>query len=333
MYVHRRRTRIEIWTPAKLNLYLEVLDRRPDGFHEIETLMVPVSLYDTLRLTLRHDGLLELSARWDLGCRAGLSREELQVRWGDLPNGPENLVVRALELLRRRATEASANRCNGLTEKLATDEGQNDWGMSIELIKRIPAAAGLGGGSSDAAAALVGANQLWNLNWPVERLAELSAELGSDIPFFFAGQPAMAAGRGERVENWPTTGRLHVVLVRPPGGLATGPVYRETHLDKSPRTIGDFRQAWMSGQASQIAPQMFNRLQDAGSRLSPDVGRLRDEFEKLDVLGHQMSGSGSCYFGVCRNACHARRVAGVLRTRRVGRVFRAVTRSTPHLAG
>ncbi len=321
MYVHRRRTRIEIWTPAKLNLYLEVLGRRSDGYHEIETLMVPVNLYDTLRLAPREDGQLHLSARWDLGCYHASSEDPTVNSWGDLPTGADNLVLKALVLLRQRAEEAGEAR------------GGMVWGADVELVKRIPSAAGLGGGSSDAAAAMRAANELWQLNWSSERLATVAAELGSDIPFFFRREAAFCTGRGERVQTWPWPGPMHVVIVRPPTGLATGPVYRETRIASSPRDGGALKEAWASRRIEAIAKNLFNRLQEAGVRLSADVERVQREFAKLDLLGHQMSGSGSCYFGVCRNARHARRVAGMLRARRVGHVFCAASLGPGCLAG
>lgn len=320
MYVHRRRTRIEIWTPAKLNLYLEVLGRRPDGYHEIETLMVPVNLFDTLRLEPSDDGRLHLSARWDLGCYHASSDDPSVNAWGDLPQGDDNLVLRALVLLGRRAKEAGE-----LTSG-------NRWGARLELVKRIPSAAGLGGGSSDAAAALYAANELWQLNWSVERLAQVAAELGSDIPFFFHRDAAFCTGRGEVVQTWAWPGRMYVVIVRPSSGLATGPVYRETQVASAPRDANGLKRAWESRRTVAIANHLFNRLQDAGVRLSADVERLQREFNQLDLLGHQMSGSGSCYFGICRSARHARRIAGVLRSRRLGHVFCAASLGPGKLA-
>jgi 4-diphosphocytidyl-2-C-methyl-D-erythritol kinase len=316
MYVRSSRTRIEIWTPAKLNLHLEVLGRRLDGFHEIETLMVPISLYDTLRLEARDDDRLLLAARWDLGADLGETRGAggVDAAFGDLPTDGTNLVLRALELLRCRARERTANEAT-----------PRSWGANAELIKRIPSAAGLGGGSSDAAAALLAANQVWNLGWTLEQLAEVAAELGSDIPFFLAGGPAVCDGRGERVRPLAMGPRLHLVIVRPAEGLSTAAVYRNTVLPGQPRRMAELLAAWDSCRPSRIGPSMFNRLQEAGAKLSSCLEPVRRAFDRLDVLGHQMSGSGSCYFGVCRDARHAGRVAAVLKARRVGRVFRAVS--------
>src|SRR5688500_1378304 len=143
MHVRRLGPSIEVTTPAKINLFLEVLGRRSDGYHEIETVLAAVSLYDTLRFTPLPEGGVELT------CRSAAAPP------GDeLPSGPENLAWRTAELVRQRA---------GITA-----------GASIELVKRIPSAAGLGGASSDAAAALVAANLAWRLDWPREQLLELA---------------------------------------------------------------------------------------------------------------------------------------------------------------
>jgi 4-diphosphocytidyl-2-C-methyl-D-erythritol kinase len=300
MYVLRRRTRIEIWAPAKLNLFLEVLGRRPDGYHEIETLMIPVSLHDTLRLTVRDDGRILLTSR---------SSREIdnapRPPGTALPLGDDNLVVRALQRLRERAGTSA--------------------GMTAELIKRIPLAAGLGGGSSDAAAALVGANQLWRLGLSSKQLSEVAAELGSDVPFFVPGGPAICRGRGEEVEELGPRVRQHFVILQPPFGLSTAAVYGLVDVPAYPRGIDSMRRAWSAGQGHIVARGMFNRLQIAATELSPALRRIQEEFNRLDLLGHQLSGSGSCYFGVCRHAQHARRTASILRGRCAGRVFHVAT--------
>jgi len=143
-----------VHAPAKLNLFFEVLGRRDDGYHEVETLVSPIALYDTLFFEGDGSGDLRLT------CEAVSGLWGSDATWlGDFPQGEENLVVRAVELLRRRA---GARR-----------------GATLRLVKRIPTAAGLGGGSSDAAAALAAANAGWGLNWPWQRLAQLGAELVS----------------------------------------------------------------------------------------------------------------------------------------------------------
>jgi 4-diphosphocytidyl-2-C-methyl-D-erythritol kinase len=301
MYVLRRRTRIEIWTPAKLNLFLEVLSRRDDGYHEIETLMTPVSLYDTLRIRLSDDRRIDLQCRW---AAAGSDC----LLWGDLPAPEMNLVYRAVVLLRQRSGEQR--------------------GLSVRLLKRIPSASGLGGGSSDAAAALVGANLVWGLHWSPDRLASLAGELGSDVPFFLAGGAAVCRGRGECVEPvWAGPPRS-IVLVRPPQGLSTAAIYGRTAVPADPRRVDRLLMGLQTGSAERSSAGWFNRLQAAAFETAPELELVRKEFARLDVGVHQLSGSGSGYFGVCRNVRHAQRVASSLRARRVGSIFRVVTLPT-----
>lgn len=298
MYVLRRRTRIEIWAPAKLNLFLEVLGRRDDGFHEIETLMVPISLFDTLSLSTREDQQIELRCQWLPGDGRAQGR-------CDLPTDDGNLVVKALQRLRERSNCPS--------------------GIRVELVKCIPVAAGLGGGSSDAAAALVGANLLWNLGWNTKQLAAVAAEIGSDVPYFLYGSASVCRGRGEKVEPLADRLRLDLVVVRPPSGLSTPAVYRHTKIPTVPNRVTALLESWREREQRGVSRHMFNRLQPAAAEVSPWIGRLKAEFDRIDVLGHQMSGSGSSYFGLCRSARHARRVSSVLQSRSLGRVFHATT--------
>jgi 4-diphosphocytidyl-2-C-methyl-D-erythritol kinase len=214
-----------------------------------------------------------------------------------VPEGPANLAARAVELLGSRAGVRL--------------------GATVRLIKRIPSAAGLGGGSSDAAAALAAANELWRLGWPPRDLAELGAELGSDVPLFFSPGPAICRGRGERVEPIAPAGPLHFVVARPPAGLSTAAVYRACQPGRPPRRVEPLREALELGDARKAGRLLFNRLEPAAEELSPWIARLREEFAAADCLGHQMSGSGSSYFGLCRHARHARRVAGRLRAKGV----------------
>jgi 4-diphosphocytidyl-2-C-methyl-D-erythritol kinase len=308
MHVRRLATCVEVQTPAKLNLLLEVLGKRSDGYHEIETLIVGLGLYDTLILTPTDTREISLNCRWALGAiaeRNGKRPESARSEVGnEIPSGPQNLVWQAVELLRDEAGVRS--------------------GACVELVKRIPAAAGLGGGSSDAAAALVAANLGWQLDWPRERLAELAAKIGSDVPFFLAGSAAICRGRGERIEPIASQ-RLHTVVVRPPVGISTVDVYKACQVPDKPAAVEPNQSALAEGNPAEIARVMTNRLQPAAECLTPWVGILKARFESEDVLGHQMSGSGSSYFGISRSARSARRIASRLRARRSGAVFAATT--------
>lgn len=288
MRVFRRAWGLEVWTPAKLNLFLEVLSRRPDGYHEIETFVVPISLYDSL--AFREDS----SGRLELFCHSPLPDAEL-------PAAQDNLVLRALELLRERYGAAQ--------------------GMSVRLHKRIPLAAGLAGGSSDAAAALVAANELWKLKRPRAELAELAAEIGSDVPLFFEEGAVLCWGRGEQTRSIPNLGPLDFVVACPAEGLSTAEVYAACRPAANPRGAGLLVDALSRGNLALGGQQMANSLQEAAETISPRIAQLKTVFDGLDVPGHQMSGSGSSYFALCRNAAHARRVAARVRAVRPGHVF------------
>ncbi len=295
------------FAPAKLNLYLNVLGRRADGFHDLETVMLPIRIYDTLSFVptppIDRNSLGQVDLRVRMSGASQCATEHY------VPSGPTNLVVRALNLLRQRSG------C--------------ELGARVELVKRIPTAAGLGGGSSDAATALRLANLAWGLKWPVDRLAAVAAEIGSDVPFFLYRSGAICRGRGEAVEKLPAHSPAHFVLVMPPYGLSTPEVYRSYASQYStdpanpnkPVQIYEFCRSFLSGQVTTWAQIIHNSLQAAASRLTSWINRLETAFEQLNFIGHQLSGSGSAYFGVCRHAQQARRLATILRTRQLGIVY------------
>jgi len=264
--------------------------------------MCPVSLYDTVRVRASAEGPIRLT----LHC--GVEAERLGCRAEDWPKPNENLVVRALARLREWAGISS--------------------GAEVRLVKRIPVAAGLGGGSSDAAAALAAGNRAWGLGLSAEELAGVAAELGSDVPFFLTGTPAICRGRGERIEPFPGQGLLHFVVARPPAGLSTAAVYRVCRPAERPESLECLLHALQEYDLPRVGRLLFNRLQPAAETLSPWIERLRGVFGRQDVLGHGMSGSGTAYFALCRHAAHARRVARRVSGCGIGVVF--AVRSCPH---
>ena len=296
MHLHRHGSDVVVQAPAKLNLFFEVLARRVDGYHEIQTLVYPINLYDTLHFREHSRGRVELG----LESVSGVWESETSGSLG-VPRDTDNLVVRAIELLRRRA---------GISR-----------GASLRLVKRIPSAAGLGGGSSDAAAALVAGNVGWNLGWSRTQLGQLAAELGSDVPLFLVDGPTFCQGRGELVEPASGLGLLHFVVIRPPAGLATAKVYSVCTVADRVRRAIPLLDSLARGDLGTAGRSLFNRLESAAETLSPWIGHLRKKFAQMDCLGYQMSGSGSCYFGLCGNARHARRVAKCLQASGAGTAF------------
>ena len=297
MQIRRRASEIEIAAPAKINLFFEVLNRRQDGFHEIETLMVPVGLYDTLVLTDDPSGQVTLQARWAAGVSVtncstagGLPSKD---RFSEIPQGDENHAVRAVRLL---AAAAGIKR-----------------GAKMRLVKRIPAGAGLGGGSSDAAAALVAANLAWDLGWAAGKLATLAAQVGSDVPFFLTCRPAVCTGRGEKIGLLAGTTRLWLVIVSPPDGLSTAAVYASCQPGKPPVSVDPIIRALRSVRLEAIGPTAHNRLLEPARRMSPWIDKVLDRLAAEHCPAVGMSGSGTSCFAVCRSAEQARGVQSRLR--------------------
>ena len=280
---------LTVLAPAKLNLFLRIVARRPDGFHDIESVMASIDIYDTLTFEVTSSGEIELTVE-DSSARSRAGSMRLEA-----PIGPQNLVVRAANLLRQQAG------C--------------ELGTRITLIKRIPSSAGLGGGSSDCAAALMGLNRLWNLRLPRSELAALAGRLGSDVAFFLSDSPvALCVGRGEQIEPLPIPTALHFVVAKSASGLSTPAVYRQCFPDASGQQVGGFVESLAAGAIGGMARRLHNGLQAPAEALSSDVRELRKLFEQLPVAGHQMSGSGSSYFGMCASRRQALRVASRLRS-------------------
>lgn len=267
----RRARSLTLRTSAKVNLVLEVLGKRGDGYHELSTVLQAVDLFD--RLVLEED-------------------EALAFRTTDpeLPTDDANLVVRAARLLREAA---------GVTR-----------GARITLEKRIPVAAGLGGGSSDAAATLWGLNRLWRLGWGRERLAGLAADLGTDIPFFLSGGRALGTGRGERLRPLPATPAMSLVLVKPRFPLSTREVYARVPSglqDDGSRTRRLVR-ALGSRDSSRIAMSLYNALEAVVEPAYPEITRIKQALLSAGALASLMSGSGPTVLGVARSPDHARQL-------------------------
>jgi len=258
-------------TSAKVNLALEVLGKRDDGYHEIATVLQAVDLFD--RLTV--DPAEALS---------------LQTDDPELPTDEGNLVIRAARLLQKTA---------GI-----------DRGARLRLQKRIPVAAGLGGGSSDAAAALTGLNRLWGLRWPRRRLQELAVQLGMDVPFFLGTGRAVARGRGEQLATLPGGGGYALVLVNPRTPLSTKEVYGAVPVGWHAEPTGTDRviEALRRRNVSVLAGALTNNLERVVEPMLPVIGRMKAALLAAGALGAIMSGSGPTVFGLARSLDHARQI-------------------------
>lgn len=249
--------------PAKINLFLHVTGRRDDGYHLLESVFAPISLADTVRLTLRADGEIRLlnapeglSEANDLACRA----------------------ARALQVATRTTL-----------------------GVDIELVKRIPQGAGLGGGSSDAATALLGLNRLWKLARSRAELQDIGATLGADVPFFVFGQPAWVQGIGEKLRavTMPAT---HAVIASPAVSVATNAVFTHPDLTRNTPTL-----------QTPVFTLGFGRndLQPVAATLASEIDRLQHAFVSAGATP-KMTGSGSCVFALAHRADEAMRLQAAL---------------------
>jgi 4-diphosphocytidyl-2-C-methyl-D-erythritol kinase len=272
-------TRLTALAPAKLNLGLWILRRRPDGFHDVLTVLQAIDLYDRLTVEPRPSGL---TLRCD-GRR--------------IPTGGTNLVLRAARALQR---EAGVRR-----------------GAAFHLRKRIPVGAGLGGGSSDAAAALVLLDRLWNLGFSPRKLAAIGAEIGSDVPFFLAGGTQVARGRGTRLTPVRLRDTLQFLLVHGRRPIATKWAYsryqRElTASTPPPSIIALARGDLLSGASLR---HLDNHL-EAGLRLDrPDIEERRKLLRSLGAGVALLTGSGATVFGIFDDRERARRAPAVLTAR------------------
>jgi 4-diphosphocytidyl-2-C-methyl-D-erythritol kinase len=270
---------------AKINLFLGVLGGRPDGYHEIRTVMQTVSLHDRIVLRAAAEGTM------------------LRCDDPDVPSDATNLCARAAEALRNRAARAFLR---------AGKHG----GVHIELSKRIPAGGGLGGGSSNAAATLRGLNFLLGSPLGDDELYAAAAEIGADVPFFLTGGAALATGIGERIEPLPCAAPLWTVLAKPGASMGTAAAYRLLDEVGAGRD-GDGKavaRGLAAGDVEQVARGLGNAFWPAVSRALPELAELRHRLLELGAAGACLTGSGSCMFGLFADERQAVRAAREMRS-------------------
>lgn len=264
--------------PAKINLLLDVIRKREDGYHEVEMIMTMVDLADRLEMEpLARDTII------------------ISSQVGYIPLDEKNLAFQAARLIKERYNVRQ--------------------GVYIHLDKKIPVAAGLAGGSSDAAATLRGLNRLWGLNIPEQELCQLGAELGSDVPFCVTGGTAIARGRGEKLEPIDQPPQCWVVLAKPPINVSTADVYgkfRVNQIQQHP-SIAAMTGALANGSFSQMCSQLGNVLESVTLQLHPEVRQLKESMIRLGADGVLMSGSGPTVFGLVSKEAKLPRIYNGLR--------------------
>jgi len=263
---------------AKVNLSLDVGPERSDGYHEIESVMHTISLHDSI--TLREAG----------------SGTEVVVNDGaNVPTDHRNLVARTAEMLREMFTVTRP--------------------VQIELTKRIPVAAGLGGGSSDAAVTLLGLVQMWKLRLDGRELLALATKLGADVPFFLEGGGAVARGKGERLTYLPPLPTTWIVLARPRVEVSTAWAYRQLPSGGvSPRpNTASMIEAVKQEDVREVGRLMHNVFEDVVAQTHPLIKDLKTRILRGESYGASMSGTGPAVFGLMANEAAARKVADDLR--------------------
>jgi 4-diphosphocytidyl-2-C-methyl-D-erythritol kinase len=259
--------------PAKINLFLHVMRRRPDGYHDLASLMCPLTLADRLQL------------------RVGGTGHRLRCGHPDVPHDGSNLVLRAADVF---------GQAIGRTLHVA-----------VHLEKRIPVAAGLGGGSSDAAAVLLGLNRLCGQPLTREDLIRLAAGIGADVPFFILGRTALARGIGERLSPFDGVPAQPVVLLCPPIAVSTAAVFGRLNLGltKCEEKFNDFL---LKGQFFDARQHLCNDLETVSMAMHPEIGEAKRALLRQGASGALMSGSGPSVFGMFSDGAAAGRAARTL---------------------
>ncbi|HHV61019.1 MAG TPA: 4-(cytidine 5'-diphospho)-2-C-methyl-D-erythritol kinase [Firmicutes bacterium] len=270
---------------AKVNLTLDILGRRPDGYHEIESLMQSVDLADTVRISHGGPGIEILSDS------------------PDVPADSTNLAAKAALAL---ATSCGAR-----------------LGARIQIRKRIPVAAGLAGGSADAAATLLGLNELWGLGLTTGQLVEIGARVGADVPFCLTGGTAVARGKGELIEQLPPLEGVWFVIVVPRIKVSTADVYRQ--FDDLPTTrrssTARATDSIWAGDIEGLAKALGNSLEAVTARRNPEIARIKEILLARGALGSVMSGSGPAVVGLVRSRDSALRICKEISSSQIAGAF------------
>ncbi len=271
--------RITYTSPCKFNLFLDVIGRRPDGYHEVVTVIEPLDLSDTLHLE-------ETAGKIEVVCDHP-----------GVPGGEENVVYQAVRAIREAA---------GI-----------DKGAAIRIEKRVPVAAGLGGGSANAAATLWALNDLWDLRLPGEEMTRLAAGLGSDVPFFLDPRTSLCRGRGEKIEPLPPAPPFWAVLVNPAFPLSTRAAYEALAVTDSPRPphpkLEEMIAALGRSDLAALGNALYNLFQEVLEPRLPQLHEILDFFRRGRALGTVLSGSGPTVVGLLETEEEGRELAAAAR--------------------
>jgi 4-diphosphocytidyl-2-C-methyl-D-erythritol kinase len=277
-------TAIRMHTNAKINLFLRVMGQRPDGFHEIETIFHGVSLKDDIVITPTTTGEIEIEMQAAGNLRA------------DMPTLEENLAW--------------------LAGRALIERGSNNAGVHISITKRIPVAAGLGGGSGNAAGVLVGLNELWESGLDRAGLLEVARVVGSDVPYCIDGGTALATGKGEALTTLPFPSDLWLVLGISYVPLLTREVYGVWDPSDSPLKVGSapMTLALGAGDVPEVAALLHNDLEPAIFKLRPELQEKKQGLLQAGAIGALVSGSGPTVYGIASDRAHAEAIAAAIKS-------------------
>jgi 4-diphosphocytidyl-2-C-methyl-D-erythritol kinase len=278
-------SKIVLKAPAKVNLFLEVLRKRSDGYHDIETILQEIDLSDTI--TLEETSSPEIT---------------VQCSNPHVPDDNANLAFKAALLLKKHLRKKKR-------------------GIIISIEKNIPVAAGLGGGSSDAAAVLNGLNKLWKINLPRETLLNLAGQIGMDVPFFIDGGLCLAKGRGEKLTKLTPQPEIWFVLAVPSIKVSTAWAYNQLSISSLTTKLKENRiilDAIRSADAGKIGKQLFNRLEEVTMKRHSEIAELKEKMLSAGAGGALMSGSGPSVFGIFSAQRDAKRAGDILKNKEEG---------------
>ena len=265
---------LELKAYAKVNLGIDVIGKRPDGYHEVRMIMQTVKLYDRITMEKNDSGNIILSTNLPY-----------------LPVNEKNLVYRAIDMIRN---------AYGITD-----------GVTASIVKRIPVAAGMAGGSSDAAAAFVGMNQLFHLGITQQELMDYGVKLGADIPYCIMRGTALSEGIGEILTPLPPIPNCWFLIVKPTFSMSTKFVYENLYLDEIAvhPDIDGMKEALYQRDLIGVTDRMENVLEQVTKKHYPAIGEIKDIMRKEGALNALMSGSGSTVFGIFKSKETAEKAA------------------------
>jgi len=253
---------MELKSFAKINLSIDVVGEREDGYHEVRMIMQSIGLYDVINLNKRNSGI------------------KLYCKDPYVPCDDRNIVYKALDLIRKKYDVP--------------------YGMEIDIDKKIPVAAGLAGGSTNGASAIIGANEIWNLNMSYDDMLSVAKQVGADVSFCIKGGTALAEGIGEKITELPSLGNTYIVLASPNISVSTKEVYNNLKMDEivARPDIDRMVKAINEGNIKYIGGNMINVLETVTIRKYPIIQEIKRIMVEFGALGSIMSGSGPSVFGL-----------------------------------